>query len=220
MNSATQSISLNGPAGLLEGLCDVPDGMAIKGTAVICHPHPLFGGTMQNKVVQTLAKAFVQNGWRAIRFNFRGVGGSAGAYDEGRGEVDDLLQVIAQLHSLGQVSQVPQSQIGNALALAGFSFGAFVTSHAVAQLASSPNLDKVVLVGTAASRFTVAPVPPELHDKTLVVHGEVDDTVPLSSVMDWARPQSLPVTVIPGVEHFFHGQLPLLRNLVSRHLRT
>jgi alpha/beta superfamily hydrolase len=220
MNSATQSISLNGPAGLLEGLCDVPDGMAIKGTAVICHPHPLFGGTMQNKVVQTLAKAFVQNGWRAIRFNFRGVGGSAGAYDEGRGEVDDLLQVIAQLHSLGQASQVPQSQIGNALALAGFSFGAFVTSHAVAQLASSPNLDKVVLVGTAASRFTVAPVPPELHDKTLVVHGEVDDTVPLSSVMDWARPQSLPVTVIPGVEHFFHGQLPLLRNLVSRHLRT
>jgi alpha/beta superfamily hydrolase len=220
MNSATQSISLNGPAGLLEGLCDVPDGMAIKGTAVICHPHPLFGGTMQNKVVQTLAKAFVQNGWRAIRFNFRGVGGSAGAYDEGRGEVDDLLQVIAQLHSLGQASQVPQSQMGNALALAGFSFGAFVTSHAVAQLASSPNLDKVVLVGTAASRFTVAPVPPELHDKTLVVHGEVDDTVPLSSVMDWARPQSLPVTVIPGVEHFFHGQLPLLRNLVSRHLRT
>ena len=223
MNSATQSISLNGPAGLLEGLCDVPDGMAIKGTAVICHPHPLFGGTMQNKVVQTLAKAFVQNGWRAIRFNFRGVGGSAGAYDEGRGEVDDLLQVIAQLDSLGQASQasqVPQSQMGNALALAGFSFGAFVTSHAVAQLASSPNLDKVVLVGTAASRFTVAPVPPELHDKTLVVHGEVDDTVPLSSVMDWARPQSLPVTVIPGVEHFFHGQLPLLRNLVSRHLRT
>ena len=220
MNSATQSISLNGPAGLLEGLCDVPDGMAIKGTAVICHPHPLFGGTMQNKVVQTLAKAFVQNGWRAIRFNFRGVGGSAGAYDEGRGEVDDLLQVIAQLYSLGQETQVPQSPIGNALALAGFSFGAFVTSHAVAKLATSLNLDKVVLVGTAASRFNVAPVPPELHDKTLVVHGEVDDTVPLSSVMDWARPQSLPVTVIPGVEHFFHGQLPLLRNLVSRHLRT
>jgi alpha/beta superfamily hydrolase len=220
MNSATQAISLNGPVGLLEGLCDLPDGVAIKGTAVICHPHPLFGGTMQNKVVQTLAKAFVQNGWRAIRFNFRGVGGSAGAYDEGRGEVNDLLQVIAQLHSFGQETQVPQSQIGNALALAGFSFGAFVTSHAVAQLAANPNLDKVVLVGTAASRFTVAPVPPELHDKTLVVHGEVDDTVPLSSVMDWARPQSLPVTVIPGVEHFFHGQLPMLRNLVSRHLRT
>ena len=223
MNSATQAIRLNGPAGMLEGLCDVPDGMAIKGTAVICHPHPLFGGTMQNKVVQTLAKAFVQNGWLAIRFNFRGVGESAGAYDEGRGEVDDLQHVISQAQTLGpegHMLHVPHQPIGSALALAGFSFGAFVTSHAVAQLATNPNLDKVVLVGTAASRFTVAPVPPELHDKTLVVHGEVDDTVPLSSVMDWARPQSLPVTVIPGVEHFFHGQLPLLRNLVSRHLRT
>ena len=217
MNSATQAMGLNGPAGLLEGLCDVPDGMAIKGTAIICHPHPLFGGTMQNKVVQTLAKAFVQNGWRAIRFNFRGVGGSAGVYDEGRGELEDLLHVIAQLQTWGQEGHAPT---GSALALAGFSFGAFVTSHAVAQLADNPNLDKVVLVGTAASRFTVAPVPPALHEKTLVVHGEVDETVPLSSVMDWARPQSLPVTVIPGVEHFFHGQLPLLRNLVSRHLRT
>ena len=216
MNSATQSIRLKGPAGTLEGLCDVPDGLPIKGTAVICHPHPLFGGTMQNKVVQTLAKAFVQNGWRAIRFNFRGVGESAGVYDEGRGELEDLMHVIAQSQTLAQ----EDAAAGHALALAGFSFGAFVTSHAVAQLAGNPNLDKVVLVGTAASRFTVAPVPPELHEKTLLVHGEVDDTVPLSSVMDWARPQSLPVTVIPGVEHFFHGQLPLLRNLVSRHLRT
>lgn len=215
MNSATQPIGLTGPAGALEGLCDVPEGMPIKGIAVICHPHPLFGGTMQNKVVQTLAKAFVQNGWCAVRFNFRGVGGSAGVYDEGRGELDDLMHVIAQSQALAQAQTA-----GPALALAGFSFGAFVTSHAVAQLATNPNLDKVVLVGTAASRFTVAPVPVELHEKTLLVHGEVDDTVPLSSVMDWARPQSLPVTVIPGVEHFFHGQLPLLRNLVSRHLRT
>ena len=215
MNSATQPIGLTGPAGALEGLCDVPEGMPIKGIAVICHPHPLFGGTMQNKVVQTLAKAFVQNGWCAVRFNFRGVGGSAGVYDEGRGELDDLMHVIAQSQALAQAQTA-----GPALALAGFSFGAFVTSHAVAQLANNPNLDKVVLVGTAASRFTVAPLPVELHEKTLVVHGEVDDTVPLSSVMDWARPQSLPVTVIPGVEHFFHGQLPLLRNLVSRHLRA
>jgi alpha/beta superfamily hydrolase len=177
----------------------------------------LFGGTMQNKVVQTLAKAFVQNGWRAVRFNFRGVGGSAGVYDEGRGELEDLMHVIAQSQTF---TQAQAQAVGPALALAGFSFGAFVTSHAVAQLATNPNLDKVVLVGAAASRFAVAPVPAELHEKTLVVHGEVDDTVPLSSVMDWARPQSLPVTVIPGVEHFFHGQLPLLRNLVSRHLRT
>ena len=217
MNSATESISLIGPVGSLEGLCDVPSGMPIKGTAVICHPHPLFGGTMQNKVVQTLAKAFVQNGWRAVRFNFRGVGGSDGVYDEGRGELEDLLNVIAQSQTLASQGSAPT---GSALALAGFSFGAFVASQAVAQMADNPNLDKVVLVGTAASNFSVAPVPQELHEKTLVVHGEVDDTVPLSSVMDWARPQSLPVTVIPGVAHFFHGQLPLLRNLVSRHLKT
>ena len=217
MNSATESIGLKGPAGYLEGLCDVPAGMPIKGIAVICHPHPLFGGTMQNKVVQTLAKAFVQNGWRAVRFNFRGVGGSEGVYDEGRGELEDLLNVIAQSQTLALQGSAPT---GSALALAGFSFGAFVASQAVAQMADNPNLDKVVLVGTAASNFSVAPVPQELHEKTLLVHGEVDDTVPLSSVMDWARPQSLPVTVIPGVAHFFHGQLPLLRNLVSRHLKT
>jgi len=217
MNAATQAVSFSGPAGLLEGLCDVPSGLPIKGTAVIAHPHPLFGGTMQNKVVQTLAKAFVQNGWRAIRFNFRGVGASAGVYDEGRGELEDLMHVIEQ--SQLQAKEVAL-ETGSALALAGFSFGAFVTSHALTQWASYPHLDKVVLVGTATARFNVAPVPPDMHEKTLIVHGEVDDTVPLSSVMDWARPQSLPVTVVPGVEHFFHGQLPLLRHLVSRHLRA
>lgn len=217
MNASTQAISLTGPSGHLEGLCDLPTDMPIKGTAVIAHPHPLFGGTMQNKVVQTLAKAFVQNGWRAIRFNFRGVGASSGAYDDGHGELQDLLQVIEQVQSSEMMDDMA---MGPCLALAGFSFGAFVTTHALAQWASDPRLDKVVLVGTAASRFKLAAVPQDLHDKTLVVHGEVDDTVPLSSVLDWARPQSLPVTVIPGVEHFFHGQLPLLRNVVSRHLRT
>ena len=214
MNTATQSVQFQGPAGMLEGLQDEPVAGAFKGIAVIAHPHPLFGGTMQNKVVQTLAKAFVQNGWRAIRFNFRGVGASAGVYDEGRGELDDMLSVIAQSQA-----QAPGSE-SMGLALAGFSFGAYVTSHAAAQLATTERLEKLVLVGTAASRFQVAPVLAALHDKTLVVHGEVDDTVPLASVMDWARPQSLPVTVIPGVEHFFHGQLPLLRSLVSRHLRA
>jgi alpha/beta superfamily hydrolase len=219
MNSATSRLSFQGPAGVIEALCDVPETGPYTGTAVISHPHPLFGGTMQNKVVQTLAKAFVQNGWRAIRFNFRGVGASEGLYDEGRGELEDLMSVIAQ----SQSAHLPTETSQPALALAGFSFGAFVTSHAVARVASlNPlgSLNKVVLVGTAASRFQVADIPVALHDKTLVVHGEVDDTVPLASVIDWARPQFLPVTVIPGVEHFFHGQLPLLKSLVSRHLRT
>ena len=208
MNAATQTLTLPGPAGGIEGLLDVPVDGIVRGTAVIAHPHPLFGGTMQNKVVQTLARAFVQCGWRAVRFNFRGVGASAGTYDEGRGEAEDMLAVVEQVAPTGP------------LALAGFSFGAFVTSHVAQTLAPVRSLDKLVLVGTAASRFVVAPVTPELHEKTLVLHGEQDDTVPLSSVMDWARPQSLPVTVIPGVEHFFHGQLPLLRSLVARHLRA
>mgnify|MGYP000732919991 FL=1 len=218
MNSATSHLNFQGPAGVIEALCDVPECGAYKGTAVISHPHPLFGGTMQNKVVQTLAKAFVQNGWRAIRFNFRGVGASEGVYDEGRGELEDLMSVIAQSQ---QAAETPEG-VKPALALAGFSFGAFVTSHAIARVMSLGNLgtlDKVVLVGTAASRFKVAEVPQELHDKTLVVHGEQDDTVSLASVMDWARPQSLPVTVVPGGGHFFHGQLPLLKNLVVRHLQ-
>jgi alpha/beta superfamily hydrolase len=208
MNSATQSFTLQGGAGPIEALRDVPPEGAVRGTVVIAHPHPLFGGTMQNKVVQTLARAFVQCGWQAVRFNFRGVGASAGVYDEGRGEAADMLSVVAQV--------APQGS----LALAGFSFGAFVTSHVAQALHAQRSLDKLVLVGTAASRFSVAPVAPEWHERTLVLHGEQDDTVALSSVMDWARPQTLPVTVIPGVEHFFHGQLPLLKSLVVRHLQA
>ncbi len=208
MNSSTQKFQIAGPSGVLQGLIDEPVDRALhawRGTAVIAHPHPLFGGTMDNKVVQTLARAFVQTGWRAVRFNFRGVGGSDGVYDNGVGELQDLLAVVAHSAPAGT------------LALAGFSFGAFVTTHAVAALAERDPA-KIVLVGTAASRFEVAPVAPDFHDRTLVLHGEHDDTVPLADVMNWARPQSLPVTVVPGGGHFFHGQLPLLRGLVARHL--
>ena len=208
MNSATQSFTVQGGAGAIEALRDLPADGVVRGTAVIAHPHPLFAGTMQNKVVQTLARAFVQCGWQAVRFNFRGVGASAGTYDEGRGETADMVALIEQVAPEGS------------LALAGFSFGAFVTSHVAQAVSAQRSLDKLVLVGTAASRFTVAPVAPELHERTLVIHGEQDDTVALSSVMDWARPQTLPVTVIPGVAHFFHGQLPLLKSLVVRHLQA
>lgn len=175
---------------------------------MIAHPHPLHGGTLTNKVVQTLARAFVLAGWTAVRFNFRGVGASEGVYDEGRGEREDLLSVIAAQAS------------GGPLCLAGFSFGAYVTTRALEQLNGQRTIERVVLVGTATSRFDAAPVPQELHMSTLVIHGEHDDTVPLASVMDWARPQALPVLVVPGGGHFFHGQLPLLRELVLRHLRA
>lgn len=208
MNSQTERLSFQGAAGNIEVLRDLPDGPS-KGLAFICHPHPLFGGTMDNKVVQTLARAFVQTGWTALRFNFRGVGQSEGLYDEGRGEAQDLRSLIEQL-----------APVGATVALAGFSFGSFVASQLVAQVAQSHDLQKIVMVGTAASRFVVSPIAPELHDRLLVVHGELDDTVALQSVMDWARSQIIPVTVVPGGGHFFHGKLPLLRQLVVRHLRS
>lgn len=205
MNSSTQLCTIEGPVGTLEVAIDEPEGEC-RGVAVLSHPHPLFGGSLSNKVVQTLARAYVQQGWRAVRFNFRGVGRSAGAHDGGVGELDDLLAVVQEHAPSGPLS------------LAGFSFGAFVTSHAVTRLHGSRILAQVLLVGTAASRFDVAPIPSELHARTLVIHGEADDTVPLASVLDWARPQHLPVVVVPGVAHFFHGQLPLLKALAVRHL--
>ena len=209
MNSQTEKIQLQGAAGAIVALRDAAaEGAAPRGVAVIAHPHPLFGGTMDNKVVQTLARAFVACGWTAVRFNFRGVGASEGVHDEGRGECEDMLAVVNEFAPEGP------------LAIAGFSFGAFVASCTAEKLWASRDIRQLVLVGTAASRFAVATLPADAHERTLVVHGEADDTVPLSAVMDWARPQSLPVTVVPGGGHFFHGQLPLLKSLVVRHLRA
>jgi uncharacterized protein len=199
LNPRTSKHVVVGPAGDLVCAIDMPEG-APRGLAVVCHPHPQFGGTMDNKVVVTLARAFVQCGWRAARFNFRGIGGSAGAWDEGRGEIDDALAVARALR-----------QDSERLAMAGFSFGGYVASHAAAALSAQP----IVLIGPATQNFTVAAVPPG----TLVVHGESDDVVPLSATLDWARPQSQPVVVVPGGGHFFHGQLSLLKDLVVRHLQ-
>jgi hypothetical protein len=200
MNVHTRRQSIAGPTGAIECAIDAPSGTP-RGTAVVCHPHPQHGGTMDNKVVQTLARAFAQLGYTAVRFNFRGVGGSAGAWAEGPGEIDDALAVVAALH--------PGEQ---PLVLAGFSFGAYVAAHAAVRLeaASATGVQRLVLVAPAASRFDLPAVPAD----TLVIHGEADDVVPLGAVFDWARPQSLPVTVIPGAGHFFHGQLPLLKSLV------
>ena len=207
---------LQGAAGQIEALRDLPEQKSkahnkahSKGIALICHPHPLFGGTMDNKVVQTLARAFVQTGWTALRFNFRGIGQSGGVYNEGRGEADDLRALIKQV-----------APVGSALAVAGFSFGSFVASQVLREVAQSHDLQKIVFVGTAASRFAVANIPAALHEKLIVIHGEQDETVPLQSVMDWARPQVIPITVVPGGGHFFHGQLPLLRGLVASHLNS
>ena len=213
MNAQTQKSIIRGAAGAIEVALDLPAEVEpsktpSKGIAVIAHPHPLFGGTLDNKVVQTLARAFTQCGWTAVRFNFRGVGKTEGVHDEGRGELDDMLAVVTHFASTGPIC------------LAGFSFGAFVTTHAFEKLRTARQIEKLVLVGTSVSRSAAAPVHAAEHAKTIVIHGEVDDTVELSAVMDWARPQLLPVTVVPGGGHFFHGQLPLLKSLVTRHLSS
>jgi alpha/beta superfamily hydrolase len=179
-----------------------------KGLAVVAHPHPLFGGTMDNKVVQTLSRAFVQSGWHCLRFNFRGVGQSEGVHDNGMGETQDLLNLVDQVAPDGP------------LALAGFSFGAFVACQALHDLWPTGRVQKTILVGTAVPKFPAPALPLDAHEQALVIHGEEDDTVALSGVLDWARPQLLPVTVIPAGGHFFHGQLTLLKSLAIRHLRA
>ena len=203
MNAQTQRSFCDGPAGRIECAIDAPADAAL-GVAVICHPHPQHGGTLDNKVAQTLARAAVQLGYRAVRFNFRGVGESQGAWDEGRGEVDDALAVIAH-----------HREAGLPLLLAGFSFGAYVAAQAAAQLPNDAKPQRLALVGPSTERQQMAPGPAD----TLVIHGESDEVGPLAATLDWARPQGLPVIVFPGVGHFFHGQLTLLKNVLVRQLR-
>ena len=201
MNTFTRRAEIAGPAGPLSVAVDTTTDVPARGLAVICHPHPLQGGTMDNKVVTTVARALTQRGWRVVRFNYRGVGGSGGAWDEGRGEVDDALAVIAA-HRVA----------GEPLVLGGFSFGGFIAASAAARLPDAEKAQKMVLIAPSTAKHDA---PPVIAD-TLLVHGEADDIVPLSASMDWARPQALPVVVVPGAGHFFHGQLVLLKSLVHR----
>jgi uncharacterized protein len=194
MRASTRREFVAGAAGRIECAVDQPEGAA-RGVALIAHPHPLFGGSLDNKVVQTLARAFIELGYQAWRPNFRGVGQTEGVHDEGRGELADLAAVLDAVK--------PEKFI-----LAGFSFGASL----VAQLAQKRKPEWLVLVGVGITRIMAPPVPAG----TLVIHGENDDTVPLAAVMDWARPQELPVVVVPGAEHFFHRKLHLLRALVQQ----
>ena len=209
MNVHTQNFLIDGPVGKIEVALDLPDavretGAAPRGIALVAHPHPLFGGTMDNKVAQTLARTLVQLNYVTYRSNFRGVGQTQGEHDNGHGERDDLLAVLDHMRAQSGYADLP-------LVLAGFSFGTFVLSHVVQQLREAgKEIERVVFVGTAASRWDVAPVP----ENTLVIHGETDDTVPIQSVYDWARPQELPVVVIPGAEHFLHRKLHILKRII------
>jgi alpha/beta superfamily hydrolase len=195
---AEERLLLPGAAGNLEVVINDP-GAGRRGLALIAHPHPLYGGSLDNKVVQTLAKAFFRQDCVAVRMNFRGVGASEGVFDEGQGEAQDWLAVAAAMRE--RFGGLP-------LALAGFSFGAFVQSLVAQQLQPQ----RLVLVAPAVGRFAVAAVP----EHTLVVHGEQDDVVALADVLDWARPQSLPVVVLPGTGHFFHGKLAELARILQR----
>jgi uncharacterized protein len=200
----TERLTIPGPAGALEIVLNVPVTAApgsLRGIALIAHPHPLQGGTLDNKVAQTLARTFFALGYAAVRCNFRGVGASEGAFDDGVGETDDALAALAYART--RCGTDPGARV----VLAGFSFGSYVQTRVAAVVAC----ERLVLVGPAVGRFAVGNVPPD----TIVVHGEADDVVPLADVFAWAQPQALPVIVFPGCGHFFHGRLPQLQSVIA-----
>lgn len=195
---AQHKLAFDGPAGSLEGVLHLPDGEP-NAVVVVAHPLPTMGGTMENKVVTTLAKTFVELGYAALRFNFRGVGNSEGEFDSGNGEVEDVLAAVE--HMQGEFGHLP-------LILSGFSFGGYVQARAAQHLHPQPH--KLVLVAPAVGRFAMPHVP---HN-TLVLHGEHDEVISLSDTLDWARPQHLPIVVLPEAGHFFHGRLNQLKQIV------
>ena len=204
MNAQTQAFLIPGAVGQLECALDLPDPeqfAAPRGLALVAHPHPLYGGTMDNKVAQTLARSFLALGYATVRMNFRGVGKSEGVHDHGHGETDDMALLLAHMRT--QYPDLP-------LALGGFSFGTFVQAQLQQRLiAAGTPAERLALVGTAAGKWPMPPVPAD----TILIHGELDDTIPLTAVLDWARPQELPVIVIPGADHFFHRKLQHIKNL-------
>lgn len=226
--SRTIKINFQGPVGLIEASLDLPDEVRHapssykpRGIALVAHPHPLLGGTMDNKVAQTLARTFAQLGYVTLRPNFRGVGATEGVHDDGKGEAQDLLAVIAWMKdpfSWQGIKELeghawPQLVEELPLAMAGFSFGSYVSSYVVKELTEKNEApERLIMVGSATSKWDVAPVPKD----TIVIHGEVDDVIPLTSVLDWARPQELTVQVIPGADHFFHRKLHYIRDLIVR----
>lgn len=189
-------IIFTGAAGQLEGLVHLPDAPP-RAIVVIAHPLPTMGGTMENKIVTTLAKTFVELGFAALRFNFRGVGASAGVFDDGNGEMQDAIAAAEFMRD--QFSDLP-------LILAGFSFGGYVQARAATQLQPI----KLILVAPAVGRFAMPVVPLN----SLLIHGEMDEVIPLSDALDWARPQHLPIVVLPEAGHFFHGRLPQIKQIV------
>ena len=203
MNKHAKKFTLAGSAGNLEGVLNLPEG-APRGIALVAHPHPLYGGTMDNKVAQTLARTFVELGYAAARINFRGVGSSEGVHDHGAGETDDMALLLA--HMQQQYPSLP-------VALAGFSFGTFVQAQLQQRLiAAGATAPRLVLVGAAAGKWAM----PDIATDSILIHGEQDETIPLQHVFDWLRPQDIAVVVIPGADHFFHRRLQHIKTLVTQ----
>jgi uncharacterized protein len=213
---------IQGSVGNIEILVDEPDlatNEIPKGLALIAHPHPLYGGTFENKVVQTLARTFAQLGYVCWRPNFRGVGKTDGQFDEGKGESEDLLTVFAIAQE-----ELKAKGIDTPAVLAGFSFGSFVQTlvaqkldqqhtskmQAKAQTQHPLAYERLVLLGPATTRFAVQPV----RADTIVIHGEKDEVVPLVNVFEWARPQALPIIVVPDSDHFFNRKLTSIKQIV------
>lgn len=213
MSKKTEIVQFHGKAGVIDCAIDWPADEP-QGWALVLHPNPVQGGSRDNKVVTTLARACVQHGLVAVRPNFRGIGDSAGSFDEGRGETEDMLMLVSQFRE-----RYPEL-FGGKWVLGGFSFGTCIGAQLYAALkaAGEPLPQLVMLAGSAVLRFRHgdAEVPPD----ALVVHGEHDDVVPMEEVMQWARPIDMPVVVIPNAGHFFHGKLLILRDLVHTRLKS
>ena len=208
MKPSVQILPIDGPAGMIETKVESPQ--EPRGIALICHPHPLFGGTNDNKVVHTLASTFIRLGYAALRPNFRGVGASAGVHDDGRGETDDMLAVLDEARRI--FGELP-------VVLAGFSFGAYVQTRVAQTLAESGQAaQQLVLVGTAAGHVEGARqyATRAVAKDPLAIQGAADTTVPLANVLAWAEPLELPVVVVPGADHFFHRRLHLFRDIILR----
>ena len=208
MKIEEEVIFFNGAVGPVETIVEAPPDP--RGIALVCHPHPLFGGANTNKVTQTLARTFAKLNYVALRPSFRGVGQSTGKHDDGRGETEDMLAVLVDAKR--RYGDLP-------VALAGFSFGAYVQTRVAEALVDANHpAQRLVLVGTAAGYIEGARTytTRAVASDTIVIHGSVDETVPLANVLAWAEPMNLPVIVIPGADHFFHRRLQVIRDIVTR----
>jgi len=186
-------LRIDGPSGKIETVIDDP-GPERRGLALIAHPHPLHGGSLDNKVVTTLAKTLLDLGYVAVRPNFRGVGLSEGAYDHGEGEVADMHAVLQFVRE--RYPDLP-------LVLAGFSFGAVIQSR----LSASASPKHLLLVGPAVNLFQMGAT----AANTLVIHGECDELVPIDQVRTWAMQHGVTLAVVRDADHFFHKKLSELK---------